>query len=239
MRGCLFTLALAAVLVFVVVNLGLPAVAAGVLTGAVTAAGFQAPDTVITVSSDPTTELLTLHADRVHLTATNATFRELAIGGVDVTLTDVNGIARTAGSVDGTLTDVAVSGLPTGPMSLKEIDLAGGGDAITATAVVANADAEALVSDAVQRASGTRPTSVTLASPDLVTVVVAGAKVSGHFLVTATGDLAVKIDDGPGAGTQTVLLKGGQDLPITLTKVSIGSAGNLRLTGTLSIGLIG
>ncbi|MEI7743191.1 MAG: hypothetical protein WCK58_05495 [Chloroflexota bacterium] len=239
MRGCLFTLVLAAALAFIVVNVGLPAVAAGALTATITAAGLQAPDTVVTVASDPTTELLGLHADSVHVTATGATFRDLKIGSLDLTLSDVSGVDRTVGTVDGTLTDVTVTSLATGPVLLRTIAIAGGSDAITVSTAIANADAEALVSAAVLRATGSRPTSVTLASPNLVTVVVGGAKVSGHLLVTGSGDLSVQIDDGPGAGTSTVLLQGGTDLPIRLTKVSIGTAGNLRISGTLAIGLLG
>ena len=68
----------AAVAIAVVVTVGLPAVAAGVLTAGVTAAGLQADDTTVTVESDPPTDLLGLHADRVRVRATDATFRGLA-----------------------------------------------------------------------------------------------------------------------------------------------------------------
>ena len=52
MRGCLFTLLLGAVAIALLVFVGLPQVAAGILTGAVTAAGLQADDTTVTVSSE-------------------------------------------------------------------------------------------------------------------------------------------------------------------------------------------
>ena len=56
------------------------------VTAAVTAAGLQADDTTVTVSSDPPTDLIGLHADRVRVRATDATFRDLAIGELDLVL---------------------------------------------------------------------------------------------------------------------------------------------------------
>ena len=97
MRGCLFTLAFGAAVIALIVVVGLPQVAAGMVTGAVTAAGLQADDTTVTVSSDPPTDLIGLHADRVRVRATDATFRDLAIGELDLVLRDVSILDRSAG----------------------------------------------------------------------------------------------------------------------------------------------
>ena len=64
------------------------------VTTAVTAAGLQADDTTVTVSSDPPTDLIGLHADRVRVRATDATFRDLAIGELDLVLRDVSILDR-------------------------------------------------------------------------------------------------------------------------------------------------
>ena len=96
MRGCLFTLAFGAVVIALIVVVGLPQVAAGMVTTAVTAAGLQADDTTVTVSSDPPTDLVGLHADRVRVRATDATFRDLAIGRLDLVLRDVSILDRSA-----------------------------------------------------------------------------------------------------------------------------------------------
>ena len=170
MRGCLFTLLLGAVAIALLVAIGLPQVYAGVLTGALTAAGLQADDTTVNVESDPPTDLLGLHADTVTVTATDATFREMAIGSLHLELRDVAVLDRTAEGVEGTLSDVTVTLSDGAPMTLEEISIEGAGDSISATTVVDGAEAEALIADAVEERVGTRPTSVSLSAPDTLAI---------------------------------------------------------------------
>src|SRR3712207_6564173 len=132
MRGCLFTLLLAGVVGALVVVIGLPQVFAGLLTSGVTAAGLQADDTTVTVRSDPPTDLLGLHADVVRIRATDATYRELRIGALDVELRDVALGARTAGAVTGRLRDVTVATAGSRAVRLSSITIAGGADRVTA-----------------------------------------------------------------------------------------------------------
>jgi hypothetical protein len=237
MRGCLFTLVAAAIVLAVVVTVGLPAVAAGLLTAGITAAGLQADDTTVTVRSDPPTDLIGMHADHVRVLATDATFRGLEIGRLDLTLDDVAVLSRTAGSVDGSLEDVTVP-LATGDVHLDRITVAGTADHITATTVIPKAQAEALVSDAIKEQTGVRPDSVTLTGPDKVTIRSNGLELQGRLAVTADGDLVLR-GEGPLAGHDAVLVRGGEDLPIELTDVRVTQAGGLRLSGDLSIGLLG
>jgi hypothetical protein len=237
-RGCLFVILLGAVVVALVVVLGLPAFAAGILTAGVTAAGLQADDTTVTVTSDPPTDLVGLHADRVRVRATDATFRGLRIGALDVTLEDVGIVDRTVGAVDGRLTDVVVPNVGAREVDLGAITLSGGGEAVTATAVVASNQAERLVADALETELGGRPSSVTLEAPDRITVDV-GVPVRGRLLVTPEGDLVVRVSDGPAEGREVVLVRGGEDLPIRLTSVTVTGDGDLRLAGELEIGLLG
>ena len=238
MRGCLFTLLLGALVGAFIVFIGLPAVAAGMLTAGVKAAGLQADDTTVTVTSDPPTDLLGLHADRVRVRATHATFRGYAIGALDVNLQDVSMLDRTAVGVAGTLTGVTIPNIGGRPLPLQTITLAGGGDAITASTTIGGADASKLVADAVESALGTRPTSVTLSSPDVVTARL-GVAVTAHLSVDAAGDLVATVANGPAAGQVVVLLRGGEDLPIRLTGVRVTSAGGLRLDGVMVVGLLG
>ncbi len=239
MRGCLFTVLLGAVAVVLLVTVGLPSIAAGMLTGVVATAGLHADDTTVTVSSDPPTDLVGLHADQVRISATDATFRGLGIGSLRVTLTGVDLLGRTATSVDGRLSQVVVPGVASKPLTLATIRLSGGGDTITATTTIPAAQAKTLVADSVEAALGVRPTSVALTAPDEVRVTEAGATIHGRLSVTSSGDLIADVLDGPAAGQQLVVVARGQDFPIRLSSVTVTSAGGLRLSGALTVGLFG
>lgn len=238
MRGCLFVIALGAVVVAFAVVVGLPAVVAGALTAGVTAAGLQAADTTVTVTSDPPTDLVGLHADRVRIRATHATFRGLEIGALDVTLRDVAIVDRTAAVVDGRLADVVVPNVGGRPLALASIALSGGGDTVTAVTTIPAAQATTLIANAVEGDLGTRPSSVSIKAPDQATVTLSIA-VHARLSVTATGDLVARVMDGPAAGQEVTLLRGGEDLPIRLTGVTVTAAGDLRLSGELSVSLLG
>ena len=238
MRGCLFTLALGAAAIALIVVVGLPRVAAGMVTTAVTAAGLQADDTTVTVSSDPPTDLIGLRADRVRVRATDATFRELAIGELDLVLRDVSILDRVAGGVEGTLTDVTIEDLAGREVTLDEIAVAGGGDDVTATTVIDGAVAEGLIADAVEERTGARPGSVSLRDPDRL-VIDAGIEVGGTLDVDRVGNLVLEVDDNPLGLEEVVLLRGGEDLPIRLTDVLVTPGGDLQLDGDVAIGLLG
>jgi hypothetical protein len=235
-RGCLFTLLLAAVVVVLAVFLGLPAVASGLVTAGLTAGGLQSDDTSVTVEAKPPTELLSGHADRVVVHATDATFRGMSIGTLDLALEDVDVLGRTAGSVEGSLDDVT---LPpeAGGAHLRTIAVTGNGERLTVATTIPKADVEAMIADAVERKTGVRPTSVALTAPDQLKVK-AGGTINGTFAADA-GDLIVRIDDGPGAGSQVVVLHGGKDLPMKISKVRVTDAGSLRIDGVLAISLLG
>lgn len=238
MRGCLFTLLLGGVVIAFIVVVGLPPVAAGIITAGLTAAGLQADDTTVTVSSSPPTDLLVLRADTVSVTASDATFRGMEIGELDLALGDVRILDRTAGTLDGELRDVTVRVESGERVTLDRITLAGDLGHVTTTIVISAADATSLISDAVERQTGVRPGSVRLAAPDRVTVR-AGIPVRGRLVVTGAGNLVVRVDEGPLAGSQLLLVRGGEDLPIRLTSVGVTRDGDVRLTGDLTVGLLG
>jgi hypothetical protein len=236
MRGCLFTILLALVVIALVVFLGLPAMASGLVTAGLTAAGLQAADTTVTVKSDPPTDLLGGKADRVVVHATDATFRGMEIGTFDLTLEDVDVLGQSAGTIEGTLGDVTLPASASGA-HLQTIKVTGSRDRLAVVTTVPKADVEAIVSDTVERKTGVRPTSVTLASPDALTVK-AGETLKGRF-AASDGDLVVHITDGPGADSDIVVLRGGEDLPMKITKVRVTDAGGLRIEGELSLNLLG
>ena len=236
MRGCLFTIILAAVVVALIVVIGLPAIAAGLLTAGVKAAGLQANDTTVNVTADPPWDLLGLHADRVRVRATSATFRGLQIGALDVTLLNVSIVDRTANGVAGRVTGVTLPNVAGQPLGLAAINLAGGGDQVTATTTVAAADAQALVASEIASVTGvTVPlTAVHLVAPDKVVVKMA-ITLTAVLSVDASGNLVATA-----AGIPPVtLLRAGEDVPMKFTSVKVDAAGNLVLAGTLSVGLLG
>ncbi len=239
MRGCLFTLLLGAIVIGFIVVVGLPAMAAGVLTAALTGAGLNAADTTVTVTSDPPTDLVGLRADTVHVTATDADFRGMQIGSLDIVLGDVAVLDRTAGAIDGQLDNVTVRAAGGERVVIDRITIGGSTDRITTTTIIPNVEAEALIADAVEARTGSRPTRVALTAPDGLAVTVGGQVVTGTFAVNGTGDLVVRTTDGPVGDTEIVLVRGGADLPIELTSVKVTRDGGLRLAGDLSIGLLG
>lgn len=236
MRGCLFTVALGAVTAALLVALGLPALAAGLLTAGVGAAGLRADDTAVTVTADPPWDLLSLHADRARVVASDATFRGIAIGSLDVTLLDVDILGRTAGGVAGRLTGVTVDGAARAPLRLAAVTLGGGTGRVTVATGIAAADARSLVAGALGAATGAAvpPAAVRLAAPDRVTVGGRSAW-SVRLAVDAAGDLVAL---GAGAAP-VVLVRGGQDVPVRFTAVSVDGGGSVVLSGVLSVGLLG
>jgi hypothetical protein len=238
-RGCLFTLALGAVALALLVVVGLPRLAAGLITGAVTAAGLEADDTTVTVSSDPPTDLLGLHADRVRIRATDAVFRGVEIGALDIALSDVAILDRTADAVAGRLSDVSLRNIGARRVALDTITLGGSADEVTASAVVAGAEAETLIADAVETGLGVRPDDVRVTAPDRVVVVVGDVRSSGRLLVTDAGDLVARMTDGPAEGRDLVLLRAGEDVPIRLQSIAVDDDGTVRLDGVLTVGLLG
>lgn len=239
MRGCLFTLALGAVALALLVVVGLPRLAAGLITGAVTAAGLEADDTTVTVSSDPPTDLLGLHADRVRIRATDAVFRGVEIGALDIALSDVAILDRTADAVVGRLSDVSLRNIGARRVALDTITLGGSADEVTASAVVAGAEAETLIADAVETGLGVRPDDVRVTAPDRVVVVVGDVRSRGRVLVTDAGDLVARMTDGPAEGRDLVLLRAGEDVPIRLQSIAVDDDGTVRLDGVLTVGLLG
>lgn len=229
MRGCMFTLVLAAAVVAVVVVVGLPAIAAGLLTAGIRAAGLQSETLAVTVTSDPPWDLVGLHADHVDVRATSATYRGMQIGSLEMTLTDVSLMDRSAANVAGQLLGVTVPDVAGSPLGLAAINLSGGGKAVDATTAIAAVDARALVAHEVASATGLAlpVTAVRLTAPNKVVIRTTSLNATATLSVDAAGDLVATL---PSIGPVTVL-RAGQDVPIRMTSITVDSAGGLVLGG--------
>src|SRR4029077_16297804 len=98
-RGCLTSFFVLVAVVLVGASLLLPAAASALVTGAVGLAGFNGSNEQVTVTTNSPLELIGLHADRIRLRATKASFHEVRMASVDVTLDDGAFVDRTAGAV--------------------------------------------------------------------------------------------------------------------------------------------
>ena len=123
-------------------------------------------------------------------------------------------------------------------LTLGTIGIEGSGETVTATATIPGAEVEAMIADRIEDALGARPTDVRLAAPDRLTVQLVIA-VKGRFVVSDTGDLLVRITNGPAEGQTITVLRGGDDIPLRLTEAIVTPNGDLELTGDLAVSLLG
>jgi hypothetical protein len=232
-RGCLTFLLVVAATILVASWLFLPAAAAGVMTGALGAAGFTGTGTALTVTADPPIALLALHADRIHVRSTNAVFHEVRMARVDLTLGDVGLLDRTAGSVDGMLTGVEIDQPGGPPIHASSVVLAGSSAALRATLTLSTEDVSAIAGLAVAAVAGTSPSRVTLGSPDRVTVVVGALSLTGRLVVDAAGGLVFRPTAPIGGVTGDVdLIRPGPDVPLRIRTVSLAPTG-ATITATI------
>jgi hypothetical protein len=233
MRGCLAVLVLGiaflAVLAwFALVPLAGAAVSVGLLTS-----GLSGKGTSVVVVASPPYELLTLRADAVEIRSTDASWRGLAAAELAIRLDGVDLGRRSAAAVTGRLGDVSVP-LSDGTLPVESITLDGPSSAITATLTVDAATATRTVADAVERAVGTRPSSVALRAPDLVDVTVGTVRAGGRLIV-AGGALELLIQ--PVGRVDIVDPSAGS--PLLLTSVAVDDGGPVRLVGRLDPGALG
>lgn len=194
MRGCLFTLVLGAIVIGALVVFALPRALEGVITASLATAGFQARETGVKLEQDDPLALIRLKADRVSISALDATIGDLDVGTVDLVLEGVDLGSRTAASVTGTLADASTSSIGT-PIEIPEIHLAGDTTKLEAVASIDAADVEALATDRVTAALGEPPTDVRIEAPNIMTITIRGFPVTGTLLVDETGALRLSLSD--------------------------------------------
>lgn len=228
MRGCLSVLVLAAVFVLGLAWFGGPVLAGTIVERSMTAAGFVAADTSVAVTSEPPLELLAGHADRVVVTARNATLRNMAAASLSLTLSNVDLVGRRFARVDGTLDDVSIDASDGTVINARSIALRGPSDAATATVRLAEDVVKRLITDGVRAQAGLRVTGVTLSPPNRIGFT-AGLPIDGRFDVAADGSLGLVTS---GGGSRFMLFEPPPELRLVGVSV-VGS--DLVLVGTTSL----
>ena len=240
MRGCLTSLLVFPAVLLVAAWFLLPRIAGPIVGAGLGVAGFAASEEQVTVSADPPIELLTLHADSVHVQASKATIHGVTIDAVDVTLSDVGLLDRTAGTVTGTLTGVEVRPADGLPLRVTSVTLDGSSAAITASLTLSPSDLRSLAANAVKSALGSVPSSVTFAAPDRATVVVAGVNIAGRLVVTPARGLAFKPTKLPfGLDGPIDLVTPGPEMPLRISSVTVTASGGMVVAGTVDASLFG
>lgn len=237
MRGCLTFLVLL-VTVAAIAGWFLLPVAAGVLIGdRIQETGFRGTGTQITVEADPPLALATLHADRIHVTSTQAQFNGLFIGTVDVTASDVNLLERTAVSIKGAFTNLRLTS-GTGTWTVSSATVSGSGSDARVTLRLDAEDASLMAAAAVERRIDERPTGVTLIAPDRIRFVAGGTTVGGRLVAEDGGRLVFEPGDAAGSLLGSIdLLIPGPDVPLRVTSVDVTPDG-ITLVGAIDASFI-
>jgi hypothetical protein len=226
MRGCLFVLVAAALLVASLAWFASPLLASAVIGVALQDGGFSATTQSISATSDPPPRLLLGRADRVEIRATGVAFRTFHAGFLDLVLTDVDVVDRTAATISGTVDAASVStadGVPT------EADLRIDGSASSAATsiVVSGATVDRVVRATFADEVGVAITRTELVAPDILRIVTPRATVEGRLVIDATGAVALSTR----AGSSSILSLD-PSFPLRLESARVVN-GDLVVTGRL------
>ena len=229
MRGCLSVLIIAAAFLVTATWFGGPPLAETVVDASLTSSGFTSDDLDVTVSADPPLRLALGQANSVEIAATGVRWHDLRAGSMTMRLDGVDLLARSATTATGRFEDVelAVAG---GDPALARITIAGPARGARTTIDIERAAVNRLAGAAFERQFGTRPDSVDLIAPDVISVRLGGNVLRGTLSVATDGALVVQ----SAIGTARLLEPDGS-LPIQLTGVSVGAAGGLEMTGTIDL----
>jgi hypothetical protein len=229
-RGCLLSIGVFVVIVLGVLWFALPPVIGGLAVGALENAGVHGTATHVDVAADPPLRLLLLQADRVRVTSTDASIRNVHADTVDVLLRGVSIGGRTFDFIEGSMTGLTVTPDSGPPFKAQSVQITGPAEAARVAITVDNANVQRLVSSAVTASTGQSVSAVRLASPDRVTVTTPAGAVSGRLSVTPAGDLVLQ----PSTGGTINLVGTGPNQPVRLQSVQVAGTG-LEVAGTVNL----
>jgi hypothetical protein len=226
MRGCLFVLVLAAAVLAGLAWFGSPILASTLISNALENAGYHAASSTVTATSNPPPKLLLGRADRVEIVGADVDFRTFHAASLDLVLTDVDVIGRTAGRISGRITGAEMT-TTAGETTSTDIDIEGDAGAATATIVVDHATVSRVVKATFQQKLGVTASTVELIAPDKLRITAPGATVEGQLLVDSSGAIAFSTSLG-----SSPILSLDPSFPLHLRSVRV-EAGDLRIDAVL------
>lgn len=231
MRGCLFIVLLAGAVLGTASWFGAPLVASAVIQAAFESGGYRAGSGTVRATSDPPPKLLIGRADRVAISGTDVDFRTFHAVSVDLVLTDVDVVARTAGGVVGQIEDAELR-TTDGVAAVADVIIAGSGQAAAATITVDSATVDRIVRERFRDEFGVAPTGVALVAPNVLRISSGATTVAGRLEVDAAGAIALRTPLGA-----AMILSLDPSFPLRVDAVAV-TAGGLRIDATLDTGAL-
>jgi hypothetical protein len=226
MRGCLFVLVLAAAVLTTAAWFGAPVLASTLVASALQNGGYHAASSTITATSDPPPKLLLGRADRVEIAGTDVDFRTFHAASLDLVLTDVDVVGRTAARITGRITGAELK-TTDGVATTADVAIDGAADAADATIVVDAATVDRVVKATFQRELGVAVSGTELVAPDILRISAAGTTLEGRLSIDASGAIVLSSQLG-----SSPILSLDPSFPLRLRSVA-AVAGGLRIGATL------
>ena len=226
MRGCLFVLIAAALLVGALAWFASPLLASAVIGVALQDGGFSATAQSISATSDPPPKLLLGRADRVEIHASGVAFRTYRARSLDLVLTDVDVVDRTAATISGSVDAASVTtadGVPTE----ADLRIDGSATAAATSIVVSAATVDRVVRATFADQAGVAITRTELIGPDILRIVTPSATIEGRLVIDASGAVALSTRVGSAS-----ILSLDRSFPLRLESVRV-VGGDLVVTGSL------
>ncbi len=229
MRGCLFVVLFAAIVIGAAAWFGSGPLVSAAIGMALTGSGYQASATSISATADPPPRLLLGHADRVSFAASDIDWKTLHARNLALTLGGVDLFGRTADSVRGTIDGAELDDGHGGTATASSIRLSGPLAAVATTITFDESAVRATVSAAAARQFGVAPSDVQLLAPDRLRLVTKAATIEGRLIIDPTGSLALSTTLG-----SVPLLTVDSSIPLQLRTVAVVD-GTLHLDGVLDL----
>jgi hypothetical protein len=232
-RGCLFVLLFAAIVIGSIAWFASAPIASTVVGAILDGSGFRAASSTISVTADPPPRLLLGQADRVSITATDVQWQSLRAARLSLIFDGVDLFARTATTIHGSLdaADVAADDETTsgGPAPTATIAVDGPAGAADAAITVDAATIRRLILAAVEREFSVKATGVELLAPNRLRLAAPGATIEATLVIDGSGALAVSTPLG-----SVEMFRVDPAIPLRLRSVTILD-GALRLDGILDV----